>query len=183
MQKTRTYRDPLDPGQVVRQRNQWVSDQTYQEMVQKVTIPCTDTILTLSGEKAIYLGKRTALPMAGIWCLGGRIWFNDESLEDSISRCLTLETGVTIAPARFEMLPTPHLYSWVKVQQGDFGGKNLALTFKLEITQEELEKMAKGLQPKEYDKDFGLQRFTRERLIDERVHPAMLDLFDEIHPQ
>jgi hypothetical protein len=180
MSKSRSYRDPLTPGMAVRGRDTWLSDTTYLEMVQKVPIPCTDAILTVADDRAIYLGKRVAFPMAGIWCLGGRIFFNDESLEDSISRCLQLETGVTINPGRFEDIGTSHLYSWVKVAQGDFGGKNLAITFKLEVSRKELQKMAAGLSPKEYDPTFGLQRFSRERLVDEVVHPAMIDLFDDI---
>lgn len=179
----RSYRDPLEPGRAVRTRNEWISATTYAEMVEKTPIPCTDAILTRKGDNgAIYLAKRIAFPMAGIWCLGGRIFFNDETLEDSVSRCVYLETGVKINPARFECIGHLHLYSWVKTAQGDFGGKNLATTFRLEITDAEMEKMASGLQPKEYDQQFGIQRFDRRRLIDENVHPAMLDLFNDMFP-
>jgi hypothetical protein len=164
----------------VRIRDEWIGDGTYAEMVRKTPIPCTDAILTVSGERVIYLGKRVALPWANIWCLGGRIFFNDETLEGSISRCLRLETGVTINPARFEQVGPPHLYSWVKTAQGDFGGKNLVIVFKLEVTQREIKVLAKGLNPKEYDPQFGLQPFSRDRLVSENVHPAMIDLFDDI---
>ena len=180
MSKLRTYRDPLDPGRVARTRDQWVSNETYTEMVQKTVIPCTDVVITIAGDTAIYLGKRVAFPMAGLWILGGRIWFNDESLEDSIARCLHLETGMQVNPERFVTLPVTHLYSWVKVAQGDFCGKNMAVTFKLEVTQEELAKMSASLHPKEYDREFGLQRFTLERLVDEHAHPALVDLFNDI---
>lgn len=180
MKNLRSYRDPLAPGMVVRVRDEWISDTTYEEMVHKTPIPCTDAILIVPDDNAIYLGKRIAYPMAGIWCLGGRIFFNDETLEDSISRCTYLETGVKFNSARFESIGPPHLYSWVKTAQGEFGGKNLAITFTLKVSPKEIQEMAQGLQPKEYDRQFGLQRFSRERLVDEGVHPAMIDLFDDI---
>lgn len=180
----RSYRDPLAPGKVVRIRSEWISDPTYAEMVQKTPIPCTDVIITLDGDdQAIYLAKRTAFPMAGIWCLGGRMFFNDETLEDSAARCIYLETGVRIDPVRFEHIGPLHLYSWVKVAQGDFGGKNLATTFRLTVNAKELELMKIGLQSREYDPQFGMQRFDRNRLVDENVHPAILDLFDNIFQQ
>jgi ADP-ribose pyrophosphatase YjhB (NUDIX family) len=180
MKILRSYRDPLAPGVAVRVRDEWISNGTYGEMVQKTPIPCTDVILTTRDDAAIYLGRRVVFPMAGIWCLGGRIFFNDETFEDSVSRCLYLETGVRIIPARFENIGPAHLYSWAKTAQGEFGGKNLAIIFKLEVSPEEIKKMSQGLNPKEYDQKFGLQRFGRDRLMDEAVHPAMIDLFDDI---
>ncbi len=53
MGKLRTYRDPLDPGRVARARDQWVSNETYTEMVQKTVIPCTDVVITIAGDTAI----------------------------------------------------------------------------------------------------------------------------------
>jgi len=117
--------------------------------------------------------------MAGVWCLGGRVFFNDDSPEVSIARCVKLETGVSLDPKRFVYLRT-NLYSWVKVAQGDFGGKNFAATYNVEVSSEELTQMAHGLKKEEYDPVFGFQRFCRERLVDESVHPAMLDIYDQL---
>lgn len=176
----RYYNDPILPEEMVKVEDEWLGDETYKEMVQKSVILCTDVVLTMKNDVAIYLGKRVALPMAGVWCIGGRVFFNDETLEDSIARCIYLETGAKVEAERFEYIGTPHLYSWIKVAQGDFGGKNLSLTFKLEVSNEEMKEMSRGLQPKEYDSAFGLQRYTRERLVNEKVHQAMVDVFDDI---
>lgn len=181
MQKIRTYADPEAPEVTVRIKDQWISDSSYRETVQKMIIPCTDVILTRAGDQALFLGKRSTYPMKGIWCLGGRIFFNDLTPEDSIARCLNLETGVSIPAKRFEYLCT-NFYSWTKVAQGDFFGKNMAATYHCVVTDEELHTMACGLVAAEYDKEFGLQRFDRARLVDERVHQAMLDIFDQLFP-
>ncbi len=176
----RYYQDPLDPAQIATTKDPFISDETYKEMVEKTPIPCTDVALTKKGDQALYLTKRSVYPMKGIWILGGRMWFNDATLHHSIVRCMALETGQQFELSRFKMLPTPHLYSWVKTRQGDSPGKNLAITFQLEVTKNELRKIAENLTEKEYEKEFGIQRFTRERLLSEKCHPALVDLYDEI---
>jgi ADP-ribose pyrophosphatase YjhB (NUDIX family) len=177
--RVRSYSDPLAPDEDVRVRDQWISNSTYAEMVEKSIIPCTDSVLIVANDQALYLGKRNAYPMKGVWCLGGRIFFNDRTMEESVARCVELETGLRIKTDRFIYVCTNH-YSWVKVAQGDFYGKNLAATYVCEVTKEELEKMAHGLSEKEYDREFGLQRFDRQRLIDEHVHQAMIDVYDDL---
>lgn len=176
----KSYTDPLAPGVTPTARDSWISDTAYNETVRKMPIPCTDALITLAGDdQAVYLGKRSAFPMQGIWCLGGRIFFNDQSMEESIARCVEIETGCRFAPERFKYLRT-NMYSWVKTAQGDFPGKNLAPLYRLEVTTEEMQAMSAGLKPSEYDPTFGLQRFSRSRLLDERVHEAMLDAFDQL---
>ena len=178
----RYYSDPLDPKRMVLTRDPFISAESYKEMLEKTPIPCTDAVLTVRGDKALYLAKRSVYPMKGVWVLGGRIWFNDATLNDSIARCIEIETGCKFEAKRFKQLPTPHLCSWVRIRQGDFPGKNLIISFRLEITQAELQRMSCGLKPEEYEKEFGIQRFDRQRLIDEKCHPALVDLYDEIFP-
>lgn len=129
--------------------------------------------------QAVYLAQRSAYPMKGIWCFGGRMFFNDDTPEDSVSRCVETETSVRLRVERFECIAT-NLYSWHRTAQGNFPGKNFAPLYKAEVTTEELDQMRRGLRSSEYDKGFGIQRFCRERLIDENVHPAMVDAFDLI---
>jgi hypothetical protein len=117
--------------------------------------------------------------MKGVWCIGGRMWFNDENAETSTSRCVQVETGIKIIPSRFKLIAT-NLYSWSQVEQGKFPGRNLALTFSCELSPKEIELVSQGLSPKEYDKKFGLQPFNRDRLEKEKIHPAMLDAYKEI---
>jgi len=137
---------------------------------------CTDVVFFIKDEKAIYLGKRSVFPMQGIWVFGGRVQFNDNNFEEAISRLMKGETGYDFDPKRFQYLCT-NSYAWVKTAQGDFPGKNVSITHSCEITKEELEKIAQGLNPKEYDVEFGIQRFDHERLIKEKVHPALMDMY------
>jgi len=181
MPEIRYYRDPLAPDQEVLTDHEWVDTDAYRQLVQRTVISCTDVVLTLVGDpNAIYLAKRCVFPQKGIWCFGGRLFFNDGTLPHSSARCLNTEAAVPINPDRFVWTKNPHLYSWVKTAQGDFGGKNLVLIFRLEVTPYELGQIARGLSPKEYDRVFGIQRFTRERLVDEKVHKAMHDAFNDI---
>lgn len=178
----RYYLDPLAPRRIPSIGDSFISGPSYTEMVRKSVIVCTDIVLTLVGDKALYLAKRAVYPMKGIWVLGGRVWFNDESLEESVVRCVYDKTGQEFGASRFKLLKEPHMYSWIKTRQGDFPGKNLAFTFQLEATGEEIEKIAENLSASEYDRSFGIQCFSRERLVTENVHPMLLDLFDEIFP-
>jgi len=178
MKEIGSYRDPLSPVSLTID-NQMVSDEAYKECVQKTVIACTDAVFIVHGEPAIYLGKRAIFPMKGVWCFGGRILFNDQTPSDSVSRCIATETGLKINPGRFRLVMINH-YAWIKTAQGDFPGKNLALTYVCEVTKEELAKMPQGLSATEYDTEFGIQKFTRHRLVKERVHRAMLDVFDAL---
>jgi len=179
MNKIRTYNDPLSPDFQPRVSNGWISDEAYREMVQKMPITCTDVVFIVKNDKAIYVGKRIALPMSGIWIFGGRMNFNDNSFEESLSRIMEIEVSHAIDPKRFNYLCT-NLYSWVVVAQGNFPGKNVGITYSCEVTKEELEKMSKGLNPKEYDLEFGIQRFDRDRLINGRIHPALVDIYRDL---
>lgn len=178
--KAISYLDPLS-DQPVRIADQFISAETYLEVVQKLIIPCVDTVFTVKGEKALYLAKRLALPLQGIWLLGGRMFFNDRTPEESISRSVKSETGLEISPNRFTFVRT-NLYSWVRVAQGDFPGRSIGLTYSCEVTAEEISQMAAGLAASEYDTKFGIQRFNCQRLASAGVHPALIDLFNQMFP-
>lgn len=178
MNKVKSYRD-IEQTEDVITANQWLSKETYDEVVQKMVITCTDVVFCVEGDQAIYLGKRVALPMAGLWVFGGRMLFNDASPEEAIARCVKVETGILIDSERFQYVTT-NFYSWTKVAQGSFPGKSIGMTYQCVVTKEEINELAQGLSETEYDKEFGIQRFDRARLIEENAHPAMLDLYNQI---
>jgi len=174
-----SYQDPIAPDVDVRISNEWMSAETYCEVAQKMIIPCTDIVFYQRNNQTIYLGKRLVFPMKGIWFFGGRMFFNDRTPEDSSSRCIETETGLRIDPERFVLIRT-NLYSWLKTAQSNAPGKNLVMTHGCEVTDEEIIKMLHGLSEKEYDLDFGIQRFDRSRLIDQNVHLAIVDIYDQL---
>lgn len=173
------FDDPVMPGVEVKTENQWIEDSVYAQIVEKTIITCTDTVFVVPGDRALYLAKRSALPMRGVWCFGGRMFFNDKTPQDSVSRCVKSETGLFIDPSRF-MFVCVNLYFWAVVAQGNFPGRNLGITHVCYVDNEEIDQMTMGLSEKEYDTQFGIQKFDRERLIHENVHRAMLRTFNEI---
>ena len=179
--QVRSYRDPRAPEQVVQTKNPFLSDAVYAEVVQKMPIPCTDVAFTIAGDRALYLAHRNIYPQPHIWVIGGRFFFNDETPAHAIARCVKREAGLDIALERFQFVFAAY-YSWTRVTQGEHGGKNLSLTFACEITPEEKERISSSLVASEYLPGFGLQRFDRKRLVDEKCHPVLLDLFDALYP-
>lgn len=166
------FNDPDSPGAPVTIEDSWIDDNIYLQIVQKTIIVCTDTVFIVEGEDAIYLAKRSVLPMKGIWCFGGRMLFNDPTPNDSVSRCVKRETGLLIDPKRFKQLSV-NLYSWNRILQGDFPGRNLGIMFSCKVSLEEIDQMAKGLSDKEYDISFGIQPYNRFRVVEEKLHRAL----------
>lgn len=170
------FNDPDSPEVPVNIGDSWIDDATYLQVVQKTIVVCTDTVFIVEGEEAIYLAKRSMLPMKGIWCFGGRMLFNDPTPNDSVSRCVKRETGVLIDPKRFKQLSV-NLYSWNRILQGDFPGRNLGIMFSCKVSHEEIDQMAKGLSDKEYDTSFGIQAYNCFRIVDEKIHRALDDAY------
>lgn len=161
-------------------------ERIYREVVQKMPISCTDVVLLCRNERGrvarkIYLAKRAIYPMKGIWVVGGRMFFNDQSFEESAFRSIKRETALVIRPERLKPVATNY-YAWARTKQGDFPGKNVALTFLCVLTRGELEQATTSLDESEYDLAFGLQAYSRARLVEEGCHPMLIDLFDEIFP-
>jgi hypothetical protein len=143
-------------------------------------VACADTVVTLIDvPDTIYLARRVAYPMEGLWGLGGRINFNSANIQSAAADNVTRETGCEFPPERFEFVTVDH-YLWSKYAQGDFPSKVLATLFRLDVSEDELVLLSKGLTASEYEPDFGLQPFTREQLIQANVHQAMLGAFDLI---
>ena len=160
-------------------KNPWIPEETYETIVKSMIIPCVDIVFYTRSDEAIYLAKRVVLPMNSYWCLGGRIFFNDATLEEAAARSVARESGLTIDLNRFKFVCN-HLYSWEAIAQGYFTGRNLATIFSCEATIDEIDKISKTLNETEFDKEFGLQRFDRQRLLDMNVHQAMIDVFDQL---
>ena len=178
--------DPSFLGAQTTTDNQFVADATYGEMVRKTVIACADVVCVVKDTRGrvgrkLYLARRNIYPMKGVWVIGGRIFFNDPTIVSSVLRSTKRETGVEFAVERFIPLAT-NLYTWGKVAQGDFPGKNLACTFLLVLSEAEAAAVSGALIKGEYEPGFGLQGFTRARLGREMCHPMLLDLYDQIFP-
>lgn len=178
MRQTRSYEQK---NADFKGKNPWIPWEQYEKILRTMIVPCVDIILHTEEERAIYLAKRIALPMASYWCLGGRMMFGDASFEEAAARSLKRESALEIKPSRFKFICN-HLYAWEALAQGNFTGRNLAIIFSLKVSLKELNQIKKSLNKDEFDTEFGLQKFDRKRMLDADVHKAMVDIFDQLFP-
>jgi len=177
-----SYRyDPAEPAQEIKTDRPRLSDSAYEETLRSTVISCVDIALTVPGDTALWLAQRIVHPHPRPWVLGGRINFNDDTLEIAAAACLKREAAIIIDPTRFDFLLVA-LYAWHQTKQGDFPCKNLVTTFHLEITTEERDHIASALVESEYLVGAGLERYERARLIEENCHDALVRMYDLIYP-
>jgi hypothetical protein len=172
-----SFRDPAFPDRVIKTGDQYISDASYAEIVQKMPIPCTDILLIRENDEALYLVKRKVFPHPQWWTLGGRMMFNDESLEASAARCLKRESKIDVALNRFRPCGTG-FYQWARTAQAEAPGKNLAILFSLIVTREEIDFIGENLDGNEFETELGIQRFSRERLVADNCHPVLIRTYD-----
>lgn len=173
--------DPEFPSQSTTASSTYLSDAIYGEVVQKMPIFCTDVVFTSTSlrTRELWLAKRAVYPMKGVWVIGGRMHFNDESPLASIRRCVKRETKMDISPNRFLPIALNH-YGWARTAQGEFPGKNVALTYRCDLSVDEIGRISSALIAAEYEPDFGLQPFSSTRLETEKCHPMLLSLYHAI---
>ena len=160
-----------------------VSNEVYAEILDETIIVCVDVLIINRNRETVYLLKRVAKPMQGLWCLGGRR-VKGETPVEGMCRKFKLETGLDISPDRFIFVSIEE-YVWQDREQEsqDHGSHNIAHQFVVELTDEELAAVTKGLERKEFDSEFGLQEFDRSRLLREGTHPMIRKIFNQIFPQ
>jgi hypothetical protein len=163
-------------------RGQFMDDETYTAVLDNTIIVCTDTVIINRERRTFFLAKRAVRPMAGIWWIGGRRK-KGETPTEGIHRNFKRETNLDLNTDRFKFIAITE-YIWQDREQKPYnkGSQNFCHQFFIELTEKELNKAKKHLEQTEYDSDFGLQEFDRNRLIQEKVHPVILDVFDKIFP-
>ena len=93
------------------------------------------------------------------------------------------ELDLTIAPERFEyVLANEDIWAIRKHEPTDHPFHGFDHVFSIELTDEEIQHAATHLDPKEYDTEFGIQPYDRERLVQENVHRQLLDMYDALFP-
>ncbi|HYF10462.1 MAG TPA: hypothetical protein VD967_02550 [Candidatus Paceibacterota bacterium] len=177
--------DPTHPGDIALGSGRIERDEDYAMVVKNTIVTCADAIFLAKGrdgkiEKKFYLARRAVEPMKGLWVFGGRLAFNITSPQEGLARVIKRETKLDISPERFEF-HSVHMYTWAKVAQGDFPGRNLALNHLCVLTQEEIDAIVLD---KEYEPD-SFRGYARDEIADEierrGSHAMLLDLFDQIH--
>ena len=160
----------------------FLPDKIFAEAMESFVIVDADVVFVTKGDRStLLLARRKAKPVqGGLWFVGGRIYAGESELE-GIVRLVKRETGLEIAPERFEYLRMQR-YMWNNRQQEpqDKGSDNLCYMFALEITPDEREQASQQLDPNEYESEDGLREYSKEMLEKEGVHQAVLDLFNLI---
>lgn len=157
-----------------------LDNKTYALAMESFVVVCTDAILANRQKGIVYLAYRRVKPMQGWWIIGGKS-FAGETPKDSIQRCFKRETSLELPKERFALIGL-NRYFWKdrKQEPQNVGSDNLAYTFIVEPTPDEIVIVSQSLDPQEYDRNIGLQKFNLERLISKNVHPVILDLYQQI---
>lgn len=160
-----------------------LSDDVYTQAIAGFIIVCVDAVIVDTERRTFWLAKRCIKPMDGIWEIGGRRCA-DEEPRKAIRRNFLRETGIDVSEERFKFVTIAE-HRWKDRQQEpqNIGCHNIVYQFMVELTSDERGIAATSLDEREYDKEFGLQEFNRERLVVEDVHPLLLDLYVAIFPE
>lgn len=176
--RLKTYvEDPMH-----RMERSFLSADIYGQVVAAMVIVCVDALIVDRGERKAYLAKRRHRPMRGWWDIGGRV-FPGEDFAEAMVRKFAQETGLTLMREKFRPLGFRR-YHWKDREQEPhhLGCDNLVLHHVVELSPGERRVAAAGLDASEYASDAGLVGFDRAMLAAENVHPAIVDLYDEIFP-
>jgi len=157
------------------------SDKEYAKITQSLVIACTDALIIDRKKQTVFLAKRRAKPAANKWWyIGGRT-FAGETPKESIQRCFKRETKLKLPICRFKFINTQVFICNERQQYPqNLGYHAISFAFIVELTSKERIKVASSLDTAEYQTGFGLKEFSRKELVEERVHPAILESYDRV---
>lgn len=159
-----------------------LSDDEYGRGLQCFVPACTDIVPVDVDQRTIYLARRVSKPMTGWWWIGGRM-ASHETKEEAAARNFKRETGLEIHHSRLKLAAVFDYRCKDRAQPPqEIGCHMLGYTFTVELTAAELASVSVNLEKEEYGKGAGLFAFDRERLVEEEVFPAILDLYDHVFP-
>ncbi|MFA4845813.1 MAG: NUDIX domain-containing protein [Patescibacteria group bacterium] len=160
-----------------------MGDAVFAAAVDHMIIACVDVAIVNRARRTLLLCRRRVRPMRGLWVIGGRRRKGETPIT-AMCRSFQRETGLELPEERFVFVMITE-YLWQDRQQKpvDHGSHNLAHQFVIELTDTELASAAEHLDPVEFDRFHGIQEFTRGRLVEERVHPAILQIYDTVFPE
>lgn len=152
-------------------------DETYLKILDGTIIGNVDCVV-VAAEGGMLLLKRQVYPMKGWWWFGGRQHFG-ELEKEAMPRIFKRETGLQIAPERFQLIcATTYLWNMREQEPKSNGSHNRAWTFAVELTREEERNMR--IDPNEYTPESVRWFCSRAALVEAGVHQAILDAWDAI---
>ena len=159
-----------------------LEDREYGRALQRFVGVCVDAVSIDRDARVFFLAKRRAKPMRGVWWIGGGVSAGT-LLEEAMAQNFKRETSLLLDADRFRFVCT-NQYLWKDREQDprDVGCHMEGHTFAVELSSEELATAGARLDQNEYDVDFGLQAFNRDRLVIEGAHQAIVDAYDLVFP-
>lgn len=155
-----------------------LSDEQYELALRALIIMCADAVIVNKKRRTIYLTKRRVKPMKGWWWIGGRRNVG-KSVKESMIANFARETGLELSAHRFKfILPQEYLWKDREQEPQDAGSHNYSYVYAVELSDAELTGVNSHLDSTEYENGVGLVEFTREKLIAECVHAAIVDFYD-----
>ncbi len=158
-----------------------LSDEEFGRALQRFPINCVDIVPFNATEQVIYLAKRAVYPMKGYWWFGGGINPVENYLA-AVTRKLKEETNTVISTDRIYYVSCER-WVWERRKQApqEAGSDGTSYIFAFEPTQEELGNLGKNMVESEYEPG-SLQKFSRNDLLQAKLHPAILAIYDLIFP-
>lgn len=155
-----------------------LSGKNYGRAIAALICVCTDIAIVGKKDGLIYLPERKVKPMKGWWNIGGRR-FVGETAPESAVRNFIKETGLSLSPKRFTLVTIREaVWKDRKETPQNVGKHDLIHIFAVDLNKKELRYVSQNLCPEEYHS--GLSPFTRKKLIQEKVHPLIVSVYDEI---
>jgi len=173
------YRRYIEEGHKKMPRK-FLPDKAYGEAIEAFVVVCADVVPINRERRTFYLTKRSSKPIQGWWELGGKI-FAGEPEEEAISRIVKRETGMELPSKRFSLVSKGRYFCKDRQQEPqDVGCDSLVFHYVVELSEEELRIANSNLDKNEYERGVGLEEFSRQRIVDEDVPEAILDLYDTV---
>ncbi len=158
----------------------WLTEQEYAKATLSLIPVCSDVVFVNSKKKEIYLAKRKAKPASYWWFLGGRIQYGEEFIK-GLQRILFRETKQKFTANRFKLIGLNRYWFKNRNQQPqNLPADTLAFLFCAEIKTDEINKISKNLDLKEYDLKKGLKPFTKKDFTKISFHPAIVDAYKQL---
>lgn len=156
----------------------FLKSQSYQKAISSMIIVCSDVMIFNRKERSVYLAKRRVKPMQGWWEIGGRRFAGETTIEAAV-RNFTRETGLKIKPSRLKFVTQiEHIWKDRKEKPEKIGKHDIGFIFSINLNKKEINFVSQHLDPKEYTGK--LEKFDKKRLIKEKVHPTMLEVYKKI---
>ena len=158
-----------------------MSDTALSEMLSSRPVLNADVLFYNREKHEVYLPTRRSKPAEGLWFIGGALKAGEQPT-DTLVRRLAKETGLSIDPARLELLGLiNHLWSYRKETPEQDGRHDYNFIYALAVTEEELAQAGAHLDPVEYESTEGLRTFgSLEALKEAGARENILDYYQTL---